>query len=147
MGFVQSHQPWRKIVRGLQIGASINEKRDTLYISILYQPIGHDAQLQQVSAPSPEFSGPYRCLGQIWLQVEIGLAGREPGCRDRISYMHLYDLGKTRSRSWVLEDPDLPLRWLSSLRCVMSLLFTFPRCPVLYHDGCDKEEISRPGKS
>ena len=52
------------------------ETGDILYVPILYQPIGHDAQLQQVSAPSPEPSGPYRCLRQVWLQVKIGLRSK-----------------------------------------------------------------------
>ena len=65
------------------------ERKNILYTSILYQPITHDAQLQQVSAPSPRYSGPYRCLRQVWLQVKIGLCSRED-CLQISSKPHAY---------------------------------------------------------
>jgi hypothetical protein len=51
--------------------------------------IGHDAQLQQVPAPSPKLSGPYRCPRKVWLQVEIGL-GSKGSCMQGSNKPHAY---------------------------------------------------------
>ena len=97
------------------------ETGDILYVPILYQPIGHDAQLQQVSAPSPELSGPYRCLRQVWLQVKIGLCSKG-ACLQGPSKPHaclMCDLRKPRSAHQltieVAEMHGVPVVFFSSV--------------------------------